>query len=163
MTQVTKWWSALTLREQGLIALMLILGLGLGFFYGVLRPINQHYDDGLRVLAAASAEAGRVKSVVQSARILQSGAPTRPTGTTNVRAAIGETALAMGITVTRLQPDQNGNLNVWLDAVPTRDFFRWLTVLQKNHGVSVAKATVQSEDGTPNIRAQLVLRGLDRT
>ena len=160
MTQASKWWASLTLREQGLIALMIVLALGIGLIYGVLRPITSYYDAGVRAVAASTTEATRVRSAIQSAGALQKNATPKPSTTTNVRAAISETALTLGITVTRLQPDQNGNLTVWLDAVPSDDFFHWLRVLQSDHGVSVAKATVQKEDGSPVVRAQLVFRGL---
>jgi len=148
-----QWWDDRQPRERTLI---LCLGAVLAVFalyqFG-LKPLLSYrtaaiatYEDAAALLSEVEA-ASREIQALRSTSVLKSDAIPRT--------VIGATASELGLPITRLQPHENGGLDVWLDDVPSTALFKWVAVLYERHGIAVVRASIQKNDDGATVRAQI--------
>ncbi len=155
-----QWWQDRTGRERLLIAgaggLCAILALYQFVYVPVLAYRDSAYRSYLQAealmqdVAAGAAQANALKQV--TARRSASDEPLRVTVTTSAHRA--------GVSITRLEPDANGGLSVWVEEADARVIQGWIADLQGDHGITVEKATIRRHDGKPMVRAQILFAGV---
>ncbi|MGF1605438.1 MAG: type II secretion system protein GspM [Rhodothalassiaceae bacterium] len=160
MAAVTDWWQGLTARERLLIAMMVATMLAVAIYFGVYRPLTGYHAQAVRAYAAAQDMAQEVAIGLARADQLEQQAERRPAVRESVRVAAGQTARALGLTISRLQPGQDGRVTLWLDEVAAPLLFQWLAELETAHGVVVARASVTPGRGQSTVNAQIELMGV---
>jgi general secretion pathway protein M len=157
------WWAGLAPREQrilgaGAIALGLIL-----FFLLVWEPLTQQRAAREQALMDARALAEQLEITALEVRQTPAGTP--------APASLGQSLLAVvdqsvktsqiGKAPSRLQPEGDNTVRLWLDDVPFDAVVRWLHALQSRHGVNVENADIerQVEAGRVSVRVTLVRGG----
>ena len=68
---------------------------------------------------------------------------------------ITRTADAQGLQLNRLQPETNGVVSVVLQAQPFNDIVSWVAQLNENNGVTVLRASVDSQGMPGYVNAQV--------
>ncbi|MDX1581644.1 MAG: type II secretion system protein GspM, partial [Alphaproteobacteria bacterium] len=86
-----------------------------------------------------------------------SGLQTSGSSAQPVRTVAVSTARAAGVTLTRLEPLDDGSLTVWLEDVEAPALYGWLLRLYREHGIAVTKASLSRNSDTPTTRAQIQL------
>ncbi|RMB11808.1 type II secretion system protein GspM [Eilatimonas milleporae] len=158
----TKGWRRLSLREQRLIMAAGVLILLLAGYQFLYRPLIDYRANALSDLEAARTQTAVTLAAASELAALRDAAKGREArrNDVDIRQAVSQTAQRLGVTITRIQPDPSDGLNVWIDDVGSELLFDWLLLLQDEHGVHAAKASVQKNEraDTPTLRAQLLLR-----
>lgn len=159
MNAVLAWWRAKTRSEQfvvaGLGAAMVLVALWLL----VLKPVSAYRAGAersyvsaavlLNEIQAGAAEAEELRRTVDQSEMR----PNEP-----LRVAAGESARALGLSVARVQPSQNGGLTLWLEDADPKLLYRWLVRLEQDYGAPVDKITIDRNPGETTVRAIVLLR-----
>ncbi len=157
---IVEWWKNREPRERLLVQIAAALSAVIILYQGIWSPSNTFKSKAFDRHSAALSEQAEIR---QGLRRLESAAPgtiSQPSGP--VQSIVVDTSDVFGLSISRIQPDENGNLTLWLEQVDPRSFFAWLTDMENNHGVIVEKASVRREQGTSSISANVFVRGRGR-
>ena len=157
LEQARAWWSGLAERERrvlggGAIALGLIV-----LYTAVWEPVAAARKQRNADLQAARALAVQIESLAPAAARGASG-PAAGAGQ-SLLAIVDQTRKASAITKppSRLQPEGDNTVRLWLEDVPFDALVRWLGELQTRYGVRVEGADIQRESGQGLVNARLTL------
>jgi type II secretory pathway component PulM len=154
------WWDARTLREQVLIGCGIAIILAFFAYQAVYRPLLAFRIDASQSNQDAVAYLADVQAAAQSIRNARATSSTHlPLGDGGLRAAGTSAAIDVGLTISRLQPLEQGGVEFWIDSAPAPLVYRWIASLHQKHGVTVSKADIRQLDGSENVRAQIALAG----
>jgi general secretion pathway protein M len=150
------WWAALAERERrvlggGAIALGLIL-----LYTAAWDPLTSARAQRRLDLQDARATAVQLEQLAGAAP--RGAAPTAGAGQ-SLLAIVDQShkASTIGKPPTRLQPDGDKAVRIWLEDVPYDALLRWLGELQTRYGVRVDAAAIQRESGPGLVTANLTL------
>ena len=151
------WWSALQPREQrvlaaGGVALALILA-----YLMAWEPLGKARRERAEALADAHALATQLE--VLAAERSHGGASTLQGTGQSLLAVVDQSRKASSITKppSRLQPEGDNTVRLWLEDVPFDALVRWLNDLQNRYGVRVDNADIERESGPGLVNARLTL------
>lgn len=157
LERLRAWWSSRAGRERGLLGGGgAVLGL-LVAYLAVWEPLVESRRRQQAELVAARALAVQIESLAALAR---SDGATTPAGTGQSLLAVvdqSRKASAMTKPPSRLQPEGDNTVRIWLEDVPFDDLMRWLGELQTRYGVSVDNADIERESGPGLVNARLTL------
>jgi general secretion pathway protein M len=149
------WWATRTSRERVLLGVLAALTLAIAVWYGLVTPV-------LKAEAAAEERHARaverllsVSAAAQEVTVLKGAAS--PSGRA-LEATVTQTALANAVPIAQQTPAGNGDLAVTVGAVEPGAAFRWLALLQRDHGVGVA-ALALSRNPDRSLRLQIRFSG----
>ncbi|MEE2565767.1 type II secretion system protein GspM [Hyphobacterium marinum] len=153
---MTSWWQGRTGREQGLLAgLALVLGV-LVLWYGIIAPVvgwrdtsRARYEVSAERYLHVTAELARIEGSAEAHAVQTYDRP--------LRTVAGERAAAHGLAISRVLPDGDGQLNLWIEAAPAGSLTDWLSDLDRNHAVRVERLTLDRR-ADRLVNAQIVLR-----
>lgn len=158
MNSIVKWWFERDDRERTLLSVMGIMIVLFLLYFLLYLPLKQHRTQLQYQYQAALSDAAIVESaILEASRIKENDSQRLVTSDADIRQVISQSAQQLGLTLTRLQPDQTSGLNVWVDSVETVVFYKWVLELQKKHGIYVARASLNN-DNNGLIRVQLLLK-----
>jgi len=149
-------WSSLAIRERrvlaaGCAALALVL-----LYVGLWEPLaavrTQRHAD----LQAARALAVRIEQLASVAP--RAGAAPASAGQ-SLLAVVDQSAKASALNKppSRLQPEGDDAVRIWLEDVPFAALMRWLGDLHVRYGVRVDAAEIERESGPGLVNARLTL------
>ena len=147
------WWEGRTRREQALLAVMAAAFVAFGLWFGVHRPVAQardaaaqRYDRALQTQAVVETAAARI-------RLLERGG-SQPVRRAPAAEAVNASAAAAGVTLSRVEPDPAGGVQVAVGGVAPAQLFPWLAALQQDYGVTARHLTVvKDEQGALSVDA----------
>ena len=150
------WWASLAERERRVLsagagALGLIV-----LYLGAWEPLAGAQQKRERALGAARALAVQLESLAAEAP--RGGEATLGAGQ-SLLAIVDQTRKASAVTKppSRLQPEGDNTVRIWLDDVPFDGLLRWLGELQARYGVRVDNADIERESGPGLVNARLTL------
>lgn len=150
-----KAFQARTPREQVLLAGLAVLLLLTVLWFGVLAPaINWRSDAAQRYANAAE---GYETLLVQASEYRARSAQAVTAGDREpLRTLADRTARERGLSISRVQPLEDGRLGVWMEQSDADALMGWLSVLAREHGVSAERVSLDRENDN-RVRAQLTL------
>lgn len=165
MNAVKQWYDSLAPRERiaviaGAIAVVLAL-----FWFGIWQPLNQSVADRRQRVNVAAEQARWMLGIREEARLLQSDNSQRSIQGRNesllsiVDATSRENGLADA--VRRIQPDDDDQATVNLDAANFNQMLFWLRSLQRDYGVSTRQITVTPDEDAGTVQARITLARSD--
>ena len=153
------WWATLAEREQRVLAVGAVV-VGLTVLYlGVWEPVVKAQHDRERALEDARALATMLEALaVEVQRGRGAGGGTAGAGQ-SLLAVVDQSRRASALTKppTRLQPEGDATVRIWLDDVPFDALLRWLGDLQARYGVRVDAADIERQSGQGLVSARLTL------
>lgn len=153
------WWSGLAERErQVLSAGTAVLAL-IVFYLAVWEPLAQSRGQRETALADARALAIRLeKLAVEVQRNRGSGGALAGAGQ-SLLAVVDQSGKAsqLGKPPSRLQPEGDNTVRVWVEDVPFDAVLRWLNDLQTRYGVRVDNADIERQSGSGLVNVRLTL------
>lgn len=154
-SQLIQWWSDRPPRERRLIiglaaviAAMTLYQFGLRPMIDYRRAASDAYTTAAEILNDVEAGAREIRA----ARGLSAKKANTPG-----RIAASAAALELGLPIMRLQPVENGLLDVWLEDVSSPLLFTWIARLHERERLAVVRAVIQRNDGGATVRAQITL------
>lgn len=148
-TSLVNLWRDREPREQVLLAVMGVL-LGLFVLWQfILTPISNARSDAQSALITAE------RDYVAVARALpQLSAPTTLSGPQFTQAVFIDAARKRGLKPSRIQPDGNNNLSVWIDTKDTLALYGLLNDIITQNGAILARASITA-GANQSLNAQL--------
>jgi len=155
-----RWLTERSARERGMLAAaaVALLCLMLGQF--VFAPLIAHRAGERAAWQRALDDLAEVEAAVPEILALRAQAQRRGTEDRGgaLRSIVSRTAKQGGLTLSRLAPASSGGLEVWFDAARAPALFAWMTALEGEYGIEIAKATLSVNPQESSIRAQLTLK-----
>lgn len=137
-------------RSIGILAI--VIGLALAWLV-LWKPVSDWHRDAVSRLAVAQSTLDYVRTNEAVARrMTQQGAGSEESSLIPV---ITRAANAQQLTLSRLQPEEGGVLNVILEGQPFDKAYQWITQLEQNNGVRARWVSIRSEDRTGYVNAQI--------
>ncbi|QFU75023.1 type II secretion system protein M [Halioglobus maricola] len=151
-----EWYESLTQREQ-LSLVLLGLALALYFVYALaVAPIASARDEMARQNEALAASLQRVD--VMASQVLQLRESGAGQGNRrNLTTVINRSTAALGLQVTRLQPNSRGEVQVRMEAVAFDQLLSWLHQMEYREGLSVQEASITPGGGSGRVNATVRL------
>ena len=154
------WWNGLAQREQRILGAGGVVLALVVLYLAIWEPLAQARTEREAALAEARALAVLIEQLAVEA---QRG---RPAGSAAVAglnqsllSVVDQSRRSSAITKppSRLQPDGEATVRVWLEDVPFDALVRWLNDLQARYGVRVDNADIERESGPGLVNARLTL------
>lgn len=163
---MNEWWRGLNTREQRMVLIGGIAVVLMVVYFGVWEPVQaqkknlekavleQHAVRDWMQQAAAEIDLLRGRSKRNSRT---AGSPGR-----SLLAVVDQTAKRgkLGPALRRVEPEGTSAVRVWLDQASFDDTMRWLTGLQRDHGIFVSTITVDRQDASGIVNVRLSLQGI---
>ncbi len=158
-----QWWQQRNGREQRLLSIAAaVLGLTLlvgGLYLPLLRAGDQARDQVQQ--AELDLLAGRrYAAQIGGTADLAAGSSTLPTGPDRSLMARVDSGLrdaGLSSVLSRIEPDGDGRVRLWLDDAPFDGVIAWLEGLTGRVGVKVIDASVDRAAGPGQVRVRLTL------
>ncbi len=156
------YWSSLTTREQLLITVAGVLAGLVILYFLVLRPLQTYEADSERALLAAQNTLRTVQQRVGQLKATENAAANEVSGgeAVSLRVAVSQAARSSGVSISRLQPSEDGTLTVWVDSTESTTLFTWLQTLAASQGVGPSNVLLQKNSGGDGLRVQVRFVGL---
>lgn len=147
------WWSGRTRREQVLLAVMAVTLGACVLWFGVHRPAEaaraaaeERYDRVAQERVVAVRAVARIRALARAER-----GPARRLPPAEAMAA---SAAAAGVTLSRVEPEREGGVQVAVGGVSPAKLFPWIAALQQDYGVVPRHMTViKDEQGSLSMDA----------
>jgi type II secretory pathway component PulM len=151
------WLAQRSPRDQ--LSLLVLAGVVLFYLVYVLawRPLAQARAEIAQRNASAVQTLQRVEGLAAQLRQAQAGGAA-PAATGNLTAVLNRSTAAVGLSVSRMQPNSRGEVQLRLEGAPLDRLLRWLHALEDEQGVLVLEAAL-SEAGGGRVNATLRLGG----
>lgn len=157
---MTRWWQTLSERERRLVGLAGLLALAVILYLGLLRPLYALRDaeeagwrSAMARLAEVEALAGEVTMLQRQGERMVAAGERRQAEPLQVLAA--RAARARGLSMSRLVPEGEGAVTVWIDQVETPSLYDWILDLQSDYGIAVSRASLTPLADGRGVRAQV--------
>ena len=151
------WWSGLAEHEQRVLSAGAI-ALGLIFVYlAVWEPIGKARLSRERDLAQSRALATQIESLAAGRGASGVGAPAGAGQSLLAIVDQSRRSSAIARPPSRLQPEGDNTVRIWLEDVPFDAVVRWLNELQTRYAVRVDNADIERESGPGLVNARLTL------
>lgn len=158
-----QWWQQRNRREQRLLSIAAAV-LGLSLLVGVLYlPMLRARDQARDQVQQAELDllAGRrYAAQISGTPSPQAGSPALLTGPDrSLMARVDEGLRDAGLSsvLSRIEPDGDGRVRLWLDGAPFDGVIAWLEGLTDRVGVKVIDASVDRSAGPGQVRVRLTL------
>lgn len=155
------WYQSLNAREQRIV-LFGAIALAIMLFYGLiwdplsggvqrLEADTRARSETLAWMEQSSAEVKRLRGAGGQARQQRGGESLLTLVDRSAREG------GLGGALQRVQPEQEGTVRIWLEAAAFDDMMHWLAQLERQNGVAVKSATVESAAASGRVSARLEL------
>ncbi|WP_432463927.1 type II secretion system protein GspM [Agarivorans sp. QJM3NY_33] len=147
-----QWWQSLNKREQNLVMLASILCFVAVLYWGVWSPVAQANQAAKQRLATQ--QQTLLWAQQQGAVILANGHTQANAGTIKVNQAVSSIARQQRISISRIQPKGDSEVEVWIENVPFNQLLGWLNMLSQRYGVVVESIDLDEgkQAGTVGVR-----------
>lgn len=155
---IYNWWNSREPREQLLLFIGCVLTLSVILFQFMYIPSVEFREQSAR---RYSAQASTHMDVVQTLRSYENS-PRQMSVISNgpVQGIVSDSSAIFGISISRIEPTENGDLTLWIEKIDPRALYAWLTDLEVNHGIFVNKASIRANNDTVTVNANIfVSRG----
>ncbi len=152
-------WNTLRPRERILVAVAAVLVTLTVFYLALWEPLHQDHQRLQRQVEEQRALLQWMQQRAAEVRALRgSTAPAEKSRGDSLLGVIDRTARTAKLKgkVSRIEPDGERRVRVWLDGVDFDALARWLDRLRKKHGLRVASAVIDRE-GPGKVSARLVI------
>lgn len=154
-TPALKAFHARTAREQLLLAGLGLIVVLMAIWFGLLAPAIDGRAEATR--RYVSAVEGYETILDQTARYRALAASTAPEAEREpLRTLADRSARERGLSISRVQPLEDGRLGVWMEDADADALMAWLAALSTEQGVNVERASLD-RSGDNRVRAQLTL------
>lgn len=152
-------WEALAPREQRIVGGGAIV-LGLVILYlGVWEPLAAAHKARHEALEDARAVAAQLEILAAEMQRNRGAGGAMLGAGQSLLSIVDQSRRASSLTKppSRLQPEGDTTVRIWLDDVPFDALMRWLADLQSRYGVRVDTADIERESGPGLVNARLTL------
>jgi general secretion pathway protein M len=129
-----QWWQQLNSREQKLVAAMGTVFCIFLLYSFIWQPLNEGLDKSIKKLARQQALLTWVNGNTERYQQMNASGPANSGSLSSI---VNRTASDYQITVTRMQPQGDDLIQVWIDEVAFQHLLTWLEQLSVSEGLQV--------------------------
>lgn len=151
-----RWYYGRERSEQQIIAGLAALVIVTILWVGAWKPVSDWRAIEINRQQNAQQLLDWMRANEQAARAAASSGPTQ-SGNRSLIPVITKAANVHELKLNRLQPESNGVISVILQQQSFNQIISWIAQLEENNGVSVQRASFDSEDAPGYVNAQIRL------
>lgn len=154
------WWGGLAPREQRVLGAGAAVAALALLYLAVVEPVAKARRDRVQALEDARSLAAMLESLaVEVQRHRGAGGGATLGANQSLLSIVDQSRRASSLTKppSRLQPEGDGIVRIWLEDVPFDALLRWLADLQLRYGVRVDTADIERESGPGLVNARITL------
>lgn len=161
LTQLREWFLALAPRERVMVAVAAVFSVFTLLYLGLWEPLaNAHYKRA-EALKASRALASRLEVIAaEAARHGGAGGGSAANRSLSLLAAVDQSSKlggTLGKPPSRLQPEGDNEVKVWIEAANFDALVRWIAELETRYGVSAQTVDIDKESAPGSVNARLTL------
>ncbi len=157
ITRLKEWLAQLAPRERWMVLLCAVV-VGFAVLYGgIWQPLVKAQKQREEALASARSVAGRIEELaVLSQANAGRGMPVNRTA--SILGVVDQGARGtLGKQPTRIQPEGDREVKVWVEDVSFDSLLRWLQELELRYGIHAQTAEIEKQSAPGVVSAQLSL------
>jgi general secretion pathway protein M len=159
LERLREWFAALAPRERLLVSICAVFVGATLVYAGGWLPLKRAHENRAQALAESRALAQRLESAAVDAQRLRGNGGARANRNLSLLAVVDQATKngTLGRAPSRLQPEGDTEVRVWVEDVSFEALVRWLADLEARQGVTVLSADIekQTAPGTVNVRLSL--------
>ena len=154
------WWDSLEHRERALIGGGMVMALIVLGYVLVWEPFQIGYRRLQQSVAEQRADLAWMRQAAQEIQRLGSAARPRSDGR-SLLTLIDQTArtAGMGTALKQITPQSDDRLSARLDAVEFDKLLPWLSVLERDHPITLINLSVDRTETAGLVNARVILQG----
>ena len=158
MGALQAWFGKLTLREQRIVLVALVLAVAV-LLLAVMLPLDRKVTAAQQRVSTKQADLAWIRSVAPRLSALHANAALA--GGESLVVLVDRTARAAGIArgMTNSQVAGDGSLTLRLEQVPFDALVMWMAALVQQHGVHVSASTIDRTATAGVVSATVILHG----
>lgn len=153
------WWNARAERERQVLSAGAVMLALMVFYLAVWEPLAQSLRQRETALAEARTLAIRLESLAIEVQRTRGSGGTLAGADQSLLAVVDQSGKAsrLGKPPSRLQPEGDNMVRVWIEDVPFDAVLRWLNDLQTRYGVRVDSADIERQSAAGMVTVRLTL------
>lgn len=154
------WWQERSFREQVLLAVGLCGVAGFVLVQLIFLPTFKFRAEAARANLVASRNLAEVQASAAKWQSVAQRMPSDGAGATNsetLHRSVSLAAQGAGILISRMQPRQDNELEIWVETATSTSVYAWLASMQQDYGIGIKRVTLQAQSDGATISAQIVL------
>ena len=160
LAQLQDWFRGLAPRERLLVSVGSVVVAITVLYLGIWEPLNKAHTRREADLAASRALAQRLEVIaaaVQSAHA-NGGGPAVNTSA-SLLSAVDQASKTptLGKPLSRIQPEGDNEVRVWIDGVSFEALIRWINELESRYGIGIQSADMDKDSLPGQVNARLTL------
>ena len=151
-------YNALESREQSILLSGAVVVSIFILYVAIYKPMN---DSIVKLEQSTVSKQKLVSWMTESVSAIKGSATSNGTSKRNGRSLnviINTTASQAKISISRSQPRDNKQYQIWLDTVLFNDLLVWLNTLQKDYGIYVQAINIGATDSDGQVRINLTFQ-----
>ena len=160
-TIVHQWYVSKNESDKRILKLLAVLSVSLVCYFGLWVPLSKYVDTQKRqaYLAQSTADWLVANRMALETVATSAGSGTLSTGVNlPTISQITNSAAALKITLSRLQPEADGSVSVALDKQSFDTVAQWLASIEREQGFVIDKASIDKTNEPGLVNAQLRIR-----
>jgi general secretion pathway protein M len=160
LTQLQEWFRSLAPRERLLVSVGSVVVAITILYLGIWEPLSKAHSKRELDLASSQALAQRLEAI---AVIVQKSQANGGGAVINTGASLLSTvdqvskSGTLGKPLTRIQPEGDNEVKVWIDGVSFEALVRWISELESRYGISIQTADLDRDTLPGQVNARLSL------
>lgn len=158
ITQLQEWFRGLAARERLLVSIGGVVVLVTILYLGIWEPLNKAHTKREADLAAAQALAQRLEVIAATLQKTQaSGGGAAIAAGASLLSIVDQASKdgTLGKPLSRIQPEGDNEVKVWIDGVSFEALVRWINELESRYGISIQTADVERDTLPGQVNARL--------
>jgi general secretion pathway protein M len=159
LTQLQEWFRSLAPRERLLVSVGSVVVAITILYLCIWEPLSKAHSKREQDLAASQGLAQRLEAIAVVVQKSQSsGGAVINTGA-SLLSTVDQVSKAgtLGKPLTRIQPEGDHEVKVWIDGVSFEALVRWISELEGRYGISVQTADLDRDTLPGQVNARLSL------
>lgn len=160
LTQLQEWFRSLAPRERLLVSVGSIVVTITILYLGIWEPLSKAHSKRETDLAVAQSLAQRLEVVAGVAQKAQGSGGVTINTSASLLSTVDQVSKSgtLGKPLTRIQPEGDHEVKVWIDEVSFDALIRWISELESKYGISIQTADLDrgTLPGQVNARLSLV-------
>lgn len=160
LTQLQEWFRSLAPRERLLVSVGGVVVTITVLYLGIWEPLSKAHSKREMDLAAAQALAQRLEVIAGSVQRAQGAGGVVVDTSASLLSTVDQVSKSgtLGKPLTRIQPEGDHEVKIWIDEVSFEALVRWISELEGKYGISIQTADLDrgTLPGQVNARLSLV-------
>ena len=159
LTQLQEWFRSLAPRERLLVSVGGIVVAITILYLGIWEPLSKAHSKREQDLAASQGLAQRLEAIAVVVQKSQSSGGAMINTGASLLSTVDQVSKAgtLGKPLTRIQPEGDHEVKVWIDGVSFEALVRWISELEGRYGISVQTADLDRDTLPGQVNARLSL------